>query len=45
MIPPMIPPIVPPDAGESGPFRKMKVEARPALPTCSAGWAGAWPSC
>jgi hypothetical protein len=33
-------PIVPPDAGEvSGPFRKMKVEARPAPPP-SLAWVG-----
>jgi hypothetical protein len=39
MIPPMIPPIVPPDADEAGPFRRMKVEARPA-PTTALGWVG-----
>ncbi len=38
-IAPMIPPIVPPDAGEAGPFRRMKVEARP-VPPPSLGWVG-----
>jgi hypothetical protein len=38
-IAPMIAPIVPPDADEAGPFRRMKVEARPAPPT-SLGWVG-----
>jgi hypothetical protein len=39
MIPPITPPIIPPDAGDAGPFRRMKVEARPAPPT-SLGWVG-----
>ena len=39
MIAPMIPPIIPPDADEAGPFRRMKVEARPA-PTTSLAWVG-----
>ena len=39
-IAPIIPPIVPPDADDAaGPFRRMKVEARPAPPT-SLGWVG-----
>jgi len=38
-IAPMIAPIIPPDADEAGPFRRMKVEARPAPPT-SLGWVG-----
>jgi hypothetical protein len=38
-IAPMIPPIIPPDADEAGPFRRMKVEARPS-PPMSLAWVG-----
>ncbi len=34
-----IAPIIPPDADEAGPFRRMKVEVRPA-PPASLGWVG-----